>query len=184
MKSLAVVSCVCFLMFLAAKIDGRATIPYQVVNTPESISRVAKIHRQVHHMANDEPNSIDNHLKQLAIVQEDTGKSVKSSEGTSHQSVKRLTETPVEKPLTINWKSLVVVLTEVAHKMFEFIYNNFKKLQQRLLNIIVPLFSMLSGPQSPGHPTVATSTSIDWRSAGTALFNTLVKFQNVRTNEV
>lgn len=180
MKSVA--ACVSLLILLTAQIESRATT--QQLSTSKSISKVSRIHRHHHQTGNDEHDSVDDPTQELAVVQEKTGKSIDIIGETARRMVKRSTETPVEKPSTIDWKLLVAYLTEIAMKLIEFVSNNLQKLQQRLMHFLAPLFSTISDQQPSGHPAVAATTSIDWRSAGTALFNTLLKFQSMRKNEV
>ena len=88
----------------------------------------------------------------------------------AHQMVKRSTDLLIEKQntVTIDWKSLMVILSEIIRKILDYVTNTFKK----LLHVFIPFLSTV------GHP------SVDWRSAATSLFNTLVKFQHLRKNEV
>ncbi|KAI9554336.1 hypothetical protein GHT06_019608 [Daphnia sinensis] len=179
MKSLA--ACVSLFVLLAAQIESRATTPSQQLSISKSISKVSRIHRH-HHQTGNSEHDVDDPTQELAVVQAKTDESIAGE--TASRMVKRSTETPLEKPLTIDWKLIVAYLTEMALKLIEFISNNFKTLQQRLMHFLVPFFSTISDQQPSGHPAVAATTSVDWRSAGTALFNTLLKYQSLRKNEV
>jgi hypothetical protein len=194
MYKILAVSCISFLLSLALKVECRSAPSHHTLHVgSDNIPRASSIghhHHQHHHtnLTHDKHSSADDPTEELVMNQENSDKSATAgtdADVAQHQIVKRSTDADIsvekENTVTIDWKSLMVTLSEIIRKLFEFVSNTFKKLQERLLQAFVPFFP---SADHLGHPAVVTSASVDWRSAGTTLFNTLVKFQHLRKNEV
>ena len=195
MNKVLAVSCISVLLSLALKVECRSAPSHHTLHVgSDNIPRASSIGHQHHHhhtnLKHDKHSTADDPTEELVMNQENSDKSAAAgtdADVAQHQIVKRSTDANIsvekENTVTIDWKSLMVTLSEIIRKLFEFVSNTFKKLQERLLQAFVPFFP---SADHLGHPAVVrgTSASVDWRSAGTTLFNTLVKFQHLRKNEV
>lgn len=110
-----------------------------------------------------------------------------------HEIVKRSTDILVEKKtVPIDWKSLMEIVSVVIQKVYELISAIANKLlsyalvkatpflKENLLPLLIP--GMLDHDVI-GKP-VASLTSVDWRSAANAIFNTLYKYQSLQSNQI
>jgi hypothetical protein len=174
-------SFIAFFLLLAATVETAPSHHALHVGS-DNIPRASSIHAHHHHTNSTHEKHDDDPTEE---VKQETPAADQSIAGSAHQMVKRSTDANflVEKQntVTIDWKSLMVTLSEIIHKILEFVSNTFKKLQERLLQAFVPFHPSVD---RLGHPAVATSAYADWRSTATNLFNALVKFEHLRKNEV
>lgn len=181
------VSCISFFLLLAASVESRTAPSHHALHVgTDNIPRASSIGHHHHHTTqNGKHSTSDDPTEELVMKPaENLDRSAEGSDDV-HQIVKRSTDSDIslekDKIVTIDWKSLMATLSEMIRKVLEFVSNTFKKLQGRLLQAFVPF---LTSANRLGHPAVVSSTSVDWRSAATTLFETLVKFQHLRKNEV
>ena len=184
------VLCCSFVLILAANVESRAAV--QTLDVSEILKEHSRTTEEFEKTAFKED-------KANGVVDDKTDEDNISSTSPMNtglkiigQIVKRSTDVFMKK--SIDWESFKVTLVEIVRTVYQFVSEVIKKLtstysstfvpfvKQRLLPALVPFSSTFVD-----HPAVrsamASSTSVDWHSAATALFDNLVKFTKLTTNE-
>lgn len=169
-------SIVGFLLLVAVGVESRATPSTQIQNVEMTTEELS--YKEL----------IDNESEILTTTTE-------PMEEIQHDIVKRSTNEIVEeKHTSIDWNAVRTTVSTLIQKLYQFVSEHIKKLfsyasmraspfLQEILPALIPLSSSLQQASAAQTPVVET-TSIDWRSAANNLFDTLVRMQNLRLNEV
>lgn len=198
--------CCSFLLLLASNVESRAA----VLRTPNAqVSSLIKEHSRTAEeyersiATDDESHMIEDEKIDEKVAEKEMGEDSETATTTSltetgveivRQIVKRSTDVMMGKTIAIDWMSVRMTLLEITHILRNFVSEAINKLTSTYSTTVVPFFKRLLPAMIPFsstfidhplvHSAVASSTSIDWRSAGTALFDTIVKFKKLRDNEV
>ena len=171
-------SIICCLAFLALNVGCRA-------------APCDEPHNDDIHTTDQEEHDYHNNDE---LVHQETNTSTEDLE--EHPVVKRSTDAELSS-IPIDWKSLIETVLVVIQKFYHWILAAFTKFflsysakvtslfKEVMLPVFVPFYSSLVGRQSSATvPAAVTSTSVDWRSAANALFDTLSKFHSLQTNKI